>query len=386
MKEKFLAFVSSYFLLFILFFPVVIGSFQFQKWITTFLFGNISDLLGKFLLGRNIRSDFSSDSFSMVLLMLILGLFAILISFLIKKRPLIKLFAQKIIPYYIAIILLKYGADKLFKAQFYLPEPNILFTKFGDLDQDILFWSVMGTSRTYSLILGTIEVLISILLIFKKTRILGSILAFFTFANILIINFSFDISVKFFSITLFLMTIFSLGNFWSNFYHLIIKKQIVQIQTSEIQLNEKLKSFLFPLKILIIGLAFLQIFLPIYQSKNWNDDLAERPFLHGAYQIKFDPNPQKDQLKYLFFHRAGYLIFVNENDDSKEYIYQVDLADQVLKCNSFQGENLKFKYKYSKKDSILSLRTETDSIILKSINWRKMAALKPQFHWIIEEL
>lgn len=386
MKIKFLTFISCFFLLFMVFFPVVLDSWKLQKTITLFVFSGVAEFIGKVFSSKNYLIDFSSDSFSLYILMLILAIITIIISIFIKKRQNFINFTNKIIPYYIAIILLKYGADKLFKGQFYQPEPNILFTKFGNLDQDILYWSVMGTSRTYSLILGLIEICIAVLLMFRKTQILGLVLAIFTFANIIIINFSFDISVKLFSITLLLMCIFALGNFWKIFYNFIINGQSSQLQSSDFYLNRKFQNIILPLKILIFGLVFLQIFLPFYLSKNWNDDQAERPFLHGAYQVFSQNSIKKTNIKYVFFHRNQYLIFMNNDDQTLDFRYSIDKENQKIKYTNYNGKSQIFHFEIQEQDSLMILKNKNETLQLKYINWKKMPALQSQFHWIVDEL
>ena len=384
MKGKFLQFISLYFLIFIAFFPVRIVFFELQENLTTLIFGDISRYFAKLFNARSLFVDFSSDSFSMLFLMITLGIIALIISLFIKDGKQLIRIGQKICVYYIAIILLKYGADKLFKGQFYLPEPNILFTKFGNLDQDILFWSLMGTSRSYSRILGSIEIGLAILLFFKKTRFLGLILAFFTFINILIINFSFDISVKLFSITLFLMSVFALKDYWKPLYLIFIEKKSIPFQISELNVPEKIKSFVFPLKILMIGFVFLQVFLPYITSKSYNDDISKRPFLHGAYEVLQDQNNDKKDLKYLFFHRDQYLIFMNEKDEMQDFLYEIDTVNKRITNGNHQQKPFSFNYTYMQKDSILYLKSDEEILKLKEINWRKMPALKSKFHWIVD--
>ena len=65
-------------------------------------------------------------------------------------------FTHVAIVYILIFYLLKYGADKLFKHQFYIPEPNTLHTPLGYLSKDILFWSSMSSSYLYNLFMGLI--------------------------------------------------------------------------------------------------------------------------------------------------------------------------------------------------------------------------------------
>jgi uncharacterized membrane protein YphA (DoxX/SURF4 family) len=100
-----------------------------------------------------------------------------------------------IIRYYLAMQMLAYGWSKVFKWQFYIPEPNLLFTPLGQLSHDILYWSTMGMSRGYVMFAGILEVLVAILLIFRRTRLLAALIGIGIMTNIVAINFGFNISV-----------------------------------------------------------------------------------------------------------------------------------------------------------------------------------------------
>ena len=180
MKSYLSSVLRNFILLFIIFFPVgFLGSIQFS--ITNLVFGRFITFLAHSIFQKPIaRIDFSSDSLSMFLLFGCLFLTSIVFSFIKSFRIKTK-YIESLFSFYLALILLKYGFDKVFKAQFYLPEPNILFTRFGNLDRDILFWSTMGTSYSYSLILGLIEVGIAILLLIPQTKIIGAMLSCFVF-------------------------------------------------------------------------------------------------------------------------------------------------------------------------------------------------------------
>ena len=60
---------------------------------------------------------------------------------------------RRISTYYLAFALFLYGFNKLFKYQFGFPEPNILFTPVGNLSPGMLYWTSMGTSYSYNLLI-----------------------------------------------------------------------------------------------------------------------------------------------------------------------------------------------------------------------------------------
>jgi len=206
--------LSLFFILGFLFIPLTFYGLDFQYLLTRFFFLKpVAFIQDHFFAYAIQRIDFSSDT---VGLNILLWLLLAISFFVVLLLNVFKVNSSKIIPffkslsaYYVAAILLKYGFDKIFKQQFYLPEPNILYTNFGNLTKDILYWSTIGTSYTYSLVTGIIEVLTAILILVKRTRIFGFCLAIGVLVNILLINFSFDISVKTFTAFLLGVVVFN---------------------------------------------------------------------------------------------------------------------------------------------------------------------------------
>lgn len=373
MKFYLSAVLRNFLFLFIVFFPVTfLGGFQYV--ITDFIFGRfIAFLAHSIFKNRLARIDFSSDSLSMYLLVGILFLISILFSsfkyFKIQRK-----FFDNLFGFYLVLILLKYGFDKVFKAQFYLPEPNILFTRFGNLDRDILFWSTMGISYSYSLILGIIEVGVAILLLIPRTKIIGAILSSFVFLQIISINLSFDISVKFFSSVLFLISIYVSRHFWIKIWNVLIPEK--NTDSSNIWIQRLLLS----LKTFFVCFVVWNCFSPFLAQNQFNDDLIERPFLHGVYK---NINTE-EEIEYVFFHRNEYIIFMNDNDIQMDYKYV--FKENQLNLENSKGKKISFYYQYTDKDSLLTLKNEQVNLKFKALDWRKSRALQPLFHLMIEDV
>ena len=75
----------------------------------------------------------------------------------------------------------------------------------GDLSPMGLAWIFMGHSMVYNIFIGFAEVLGGLLMLFKKTVTLGSIIIIGVMTNVAMMNFTYDIPVKLFSIHLVLM-------------------------------------------------------------------------------------------------------------------------------------------------------------------------------------
>ncbi|KQR95085.1 hypothetical protein ASG01_04305 [Chryseobacterium sp. Leaf180] len=381
MKSKFLLFAGIFFILIILFVPLdFFGNLQFV--VTQFLFEGLTKMFLSIYDRENVRIDFSSDSISLFLLMMICMLLSAIFTLMIRdKNKKILHFLKEIVALYLAFVLIKYGFDKIFKAQFYLPEPNILYTRFGNLDKDILYWSTMGTSTVFSVFLGITETLTGFLLICKRTRTVGLLFSVGIFTHVLAVNLGFDISVKLFSFVLLLMTVFLLQNEWQLLYDFFILKKRTKLETENLSRTEK-HPFFVALKTLFTGLCILAVFRPYLNVSNFNDDTFRRPFLHGAFK-SLDKN---SAVKYVFFHRDSYIILMDENDRFSDFHYTADSSGKSLILEDYNGVKKNVYFFYQKKDSLLTLNFDGNILKTKQQNWKKMNALKPAFHLFIEDV
>lgn len=98
--------------------------------------------------------------------------------------------------YYLAFVLFLYGIDKLLEAQFPDPLPDWLSQPTGNLDPHTLLWLFMGSSKSYSIFGGCVEVLAGGLLLFRKSSSLGALISIAVLTNILVIDIAYDTLVK----------------------------------------------------------------------------------------------------------------------------------------------------------------------------------------------
>lgn len=375
--RKVTVFCGVFFLQFIVFFPLSFLN-DFQLKITHFIFGDFIRLaLEELFNKKNCRIDYSSDSCSMLVLIIILLLTSIIFSFLIKRKC-AKRFLM-IIEYvciiYISVILIKYGVDKIFKTQFPEPEYNILFTRFGNLDKDILFWSTMGTSKIYNIIIGSIELFSGALLLFKRSRFLGSLLAIISFSQILIINISFDISVKLFSLILLLMSLFLVRK---NGWELILK--IIEVPKNNFFDQTSFLPFKTFLKILVIGIVLVNVGMPYFNNDfnaKTDDDVMH---LTGVYRVNSSESPYQ----YLFFHKDQYLIFMEKSSEKMTaFHYDISFNNQII-LQDEQHRISKHFFVKNKKDGTINLFFSNQMIHAKAIQYKKMNALQDRFHFLVD--
>jgi uncharacterized membrane protein YphA (DoxX/SURF4 family) len=110
--------------------------------------------------------------------------------------------------YGLANAMLSYGLAKVFEHQFHAPSLERLVEPYGDQTAQSVLWNFMGASRPYSIFCGLAECLGGVLLLFRRTATLGALVTAAVMANVVMLNLSYDVPVKLYSLHLFLMAIF----------------------------------------------------------------------------------------------------------------------------------------------------------------------------------
>jgi hypothetical protein len=128
---------------------------------------------------------------------------------------------------FVAERLIRYGAIKVIPAQFPYPDLHRLIEPFGSASPQELLWTFIGSSPTYSMFLGGVEMLAGILLFFPRTILLGSLISFLSMVQVCVLNFCYDVSVKLFSLHLLAMTVFLVAHDARRLMDLLLLNRVV---------------------------------------------------------------------------------------------------------------------------------------------------------------
>jgi uncharacterized membrane protein YphA (DoxX/SURF4 family) len=367
----------------------------------------IARWFGDHVLGieKPYTSELISDSTGFYINAVVIFIVAILVSITLvtldkgrTKTDAIKQYLIIICRYYLAIQLLAYAFAKIFKTQFYLPEPNILFTNVGSTPRDLLYWTVIGTSRGYNIFMGSLELIAACLLLFRRTTLAGALLSFGILINILAINLFYDISVKLYSCFLLLLSVIILApdlkNLWQVFFQTTIPAEWIRRRSGRVY-----RGSLYPyIKATVVVLIFVDALLPYFKNKNFNDDLQERPAYHGAYDVRnftvnnvmIDPTLKApDRWRRIFIHRQGYFIIQFMNDDMKDLMLQVDNSRGELRLTDYDSSKVQLQF-VAKDNQLLQLSGTVQGRSIKAdlekIDLDTLPLLQNEFHWTIDEI
>lgn len=181
------------------------------------LWNGIVPWTGKHLLGLDIaiRSGGSGDTtynYVQILCFLIIALVVTGVwTVLDRKRPGYARLHEGLrvyIRFALAAAMLSYGAYKVIPSQFALPFPGQLIQPFGEASPMGLLWTFMGASSGYTIFTGAAEMIAGLLLVFRRTALLGALVSIGVMSHVVALNFSYDVPVKLYSSHLLAMGVF----------------------------------------------------------------------------------------------------------------------------------------------------------------------------------
>lgn len=132
-------------------------------------------------------------------------------SILDRNRPNYKMllyYLSVLVRYYLGFFMFSYGLAKLFNMQFGDLSEYRLKSTYGQSSPMGLAWAFFSYSTGYKYFMGIAEALGGLLLFFRRTVALGAIITLTVTANIVAVNYFFDVPVKILSTILLSMSVF----------------------------------------------------------------------------------------------------------------------------------------------------------------------------------
>ncbi len=102
----------------------------------------------------------------------------------------------------------QYGFYKVFPIQMQPPNLAVLNEPVGNTSPMTLLWTLIGLVPLYERVCGAAEVLGGLLILFRRTALMGAVISAFVMTNVVLYNFFFDVPVKLYAVHLLLMAVF----------------------------------------------------------------------------------------------------------------------------------------------------------------------------------
>lgn len=405
-------FFFSYFALFI--FTANNGTYPFYNSIAELLnklLYKVIPSIGENILGitYNIRTgpNGSGDTtydYILVFTILVTSIFATIIWSLVDKKATnykkLYYWLTVAIRFYIGLMLINYGVWKLIKLQFGYPSMQVLTQTFGESSPMRLAWTFLGFSKGYNIFMGLAEVA-AIFLLFRRTLSFGLIITLATTANVMAVNYFYDVPVKITSTHLVLMTIFLFAyNFKELCNFFFFKKTLKLSIIPKPNFKKTAKKIFLAIKIILIACS---LGLGIYGAKQaQNNRLAgvNDIRIKGLYEVEnFVVN--KDTIetksengiikwKYLMLKSKKYAMVRHFDGKRKWYKIQLDSIQDKFTLEDYRDSLKTFHLDLKEKDSSIYLNGifEKDTIAIKLkkyIDFKKRFMLtNTGFNWINE--
>ena len=187
--------------------------------------------------------------------------------------------------YYLGVYIIFYGMAKFFEGKFGSPGLQLLEQSFGNSSPMRLLWTFMGYSKPYTVFTGVFETLAGFLLFFRRTTALGCLVTIAVMANVVMLNFCYDVPVKLFSAHLLFIAFVILWPEIKTLYAFFIRHTPVALQKSKLFLPKKwMRITRIIVKSLIIAFPVLAYVFEIGKD-NRDADAYVHHNLNGMYRM-----------------------------------------------------------------------------------------------------
>ncbi|WP_316830526.1 hypothetical protein [Pedobacter aquatilis] len=371
-------------------------------WIIPWIAANILKHEYDTTIFTNGSGDTTYDYILLLFLFIVSVLGTVLWSFLDRKRANYnKLYYWLIVlvRFYLGFTLILYGSVKVIQLQFPQPFLNRLIQPFGDASPMGLAWTFLGLSKGYNIFMGIIEVS-AILLLFKRTMIVGAFLSLAASVHVMAMNYFFDVPVKILSTTLVFMCLFILAPHMQAICRFFLTNQPQQLTPLQVPVFKKkwqlilFRTFKYLLIVLTVGTTFYNA---IKQQYTYGA-LAPKPFLYGIYNVETFKLKGKEipplttdstRWKQLVISWPGYAQVKVMTDSSLNFttVFNRKTKELVLTSRNQYNDQYKLKYSLLDKDHVVfSGLKNQDSVYVtfKRKDLKDFKLINRGFHWINE--
>ncbi len=233
-----------------------------------------------------------------------------------------------IVRYYLAFTLFLFALEKFFKMQFPDLGYYVLSEPVGNLSPMSLAWAFFGYSYSYNVFIGIAESA-ALLLLFRRTTTLGALVTLATLANVMVVNYSYDVHAKMYPTALFIMTLFLLLPQLGRLFWFFLTSQPTSLQVMDVPLFEKrwMNVSKLVVKVCLIGYVIIfsvKDYVGYMQRRDSGERSKAQSGLPGVYDVNTfvvdtDTLSNEDQLRWREIIIGGALERVRLKGDSVVY-------------------------------------------------------------------
>jgi hypothetical protein len=328
-----------------------------------------------------------------------LALLASLVWTVLARRPLnhrgLNAWFQVYLSLSLGCALMNYAAVKLFGVQFPFPRLETLMETYGQSSPMRLLWTFMGISRQYEIFTGTIELLGGILVCLPRTRTLGALICAGAMANVFVLNMSYDVPVKLYSLHLLVMSVVLLLPALRPLIDFLVLGRASKLSTVESLLHSPRFTRAWPAMLLVFTLAACSvIFVRAYKNMNIYTEASRRPPLYGIWTVtqphSATGDATSDLLWRLFIVDDADSAMIQDVEGRREvYAMRFDAREKTVILRKYDGSGWISKFQvYQPSPSVLVLDGRYGAapahVEMQRLNEQRLLLVSRGFHWINE--
>ena len=231
----------------------------------------------------------SLDDWTLQLAYLIIAAMATLIWTLVDRKrdnyQILSFWTKIGVRYYLAYVMLVYGIMKMFVLQMSYPALTQLYTPLGDFTPMRFTWMYIGYSGPYQFLSGFLEALGGLLILFRRTLIVGLLLLLGVLGNVVLLNFLYGVPVKLFSAMLWLFCIYLIAEYVPKLINFLLLQRQEKLEQFEFNLNTPWKKW----GRIILKYGFI-LYAVISLTLNYSKSAARRSVkkpmgIEGAFDV-----------------------------------------------------------------------------------------------------
>jgi hypothetical protein len=299
----------------------------------------------------------------------------------------------------LAAAMISYGGVKIIKSQFPSPTLDRLVQPVGDLSPMGLLWIFMGSSQSYNIFTGLCEFLGGVFLTARRTTLLGALLSIAVLSNIVMLNFSYDVPVKLYSLHLLAMAVFlCLPDLRRLARFLVLNRPVEPLALPPLFQRKWLDRGALVLRtLLIVWLAYLAL-TQGWSGRTTYGDLAPRAPLYGVWNVEtFEADGQvlppliTDTFRWrrVIFDRPVRMAIQAMSDSRRRFLFKQAPKSNVLTLTKIEDPKWKATLTYTQTAPDLVLMEGTFDgkkikATLKRADTSDFLLINRGFHWINE--
>ena len=301
--------------------------------------------------------------------------------------------------YFVGMIIFSYGLAKAIPTQFIEPSYTQLMRTYGESSPMNLLWTFMGYSTPYQIFGGIMEILAAVLLLFRRTVLLGALIMITVMTNVVAINFAFDVPVKLASSHYLLFSIGLALIFRKNILDMFILQKPSQPVVLKPLFQNKIAFIVSQVfKVLILGYFLYSTYS---NSSGYQKIMAEQSSVSpiaGIYQVKTlldsladsrGSNSKTAKIKRIIFDNLSpERVTITFEDESKlRYLAEFDKEAQKVKAvlPADNTNRFEFSYKYDEMGILFlkgTLNEDSLSLQLNRLETDSLLLVKRKFQWV----